>query len=308
MKEPFIRLCPEVTRKHAVTITRWLRDEEVRKYLSDGQDAPENIEKAMDRVNLTVLTHLFSSGGRFFLVCGRSGAPVGFARLVTGNAQTEMVVVIGDRKDWGRRLGTQAIRESMKIAFFEMRSQKVIARIRRENTRSIHAFVRAGFLLDRQAGSINTYSITMDAYLTLMKRRSAWNKTILITEIDRVRLEKLVHDTVFHQAGTGQAVRDLAQEVGRAEIVRPEQIPPNIVTMNTKALLCVDGEEVEASLVYPCDADGGKDMISVLSPIGAAIIGYGEGDTVEWDIPSGKASIHIRKVIYQPEAVGDYHL
>jgi regulator of nucleoside diphosphate kinase len=78
--------------------------------------------------------------------------------------------------------------------------------------------------------------------------------------------------------------------------------------MNSKALLSLNENEMELSLVYPGEANLAKKRLSVLSPIGTAILGYGEGDRIEWEVPSGLAKIHIRKVLYQPEAAGDYHL
>jgi len=67
MTEPFIFLSPEVTRENALTLIQWLKDEEVRKYLSDPQDVSSNIEQVINRVHLPVLTHLFNRGGRFYM-------------------------------------------------------------------------------------------------------------------------------------------------------------------------------------------------------------------------------------------------
>ena len=78
--------------------------------------------------------------------------------------------------------------------------------------------------------------------------------------------------------------------------------------MNTRALLHLDHEDIELTLVYPEDADLAKNKMSVLSPIGTAILGYKAGDIVEWEVPSGITQIHIKGILYQPEASGDYHL
>ena len=71
--------------------------------------------------------------------------PVGFVRLVKSGRDCEMVLVIGDRDNWGRKLGASAIREAMKLAFFEMRAARLIAKIHPENVRSLNAFLRSGF-------------------------------------------------------------------------------------------------------------------------------------------------------------------
>ncbi|MPN08809.1 Regulator of nucleoside diphosphate kinase [bioreactor metagenome] len=78
--------------------------------------------------------------------------------------------------------------------------------------------------------------------------------------------------------------------------------------MNSRVLMNLNGKDMEVSLVYPCDADWGENRLSVLSPVGTAILGYSEGDDIEWKVPSGTARITIKKLLYQPEARGDYHL
>ena len=78
--------------------------------------------------------------------------------------------------------------------------------------------------------------------------------------------------------------------------------------MNSKAVIAVEEDEFEISLVYPWEADPKKEKISVLSPVGTAILGYKEGDCIQWEIPSGPAVIRIKKMIYQPEKEGIYEL
>jgi regulator of nucleoside diphosphate kinase len=68
------------------------------------------------------------------------------------------------------------------------------------------------------------------------------------------------------------------------------------------------GEEQVYTLVFPRDADTATGKISVLAPIGTAILGYRVGDMIEWQVPAGKRKLKIEEVIYQPEAAGDYHL
>ena len=83
---------------------------------------------------------------------------------------------------------------------------------------------------------------------------------------------------------------------------------PNVVTMNSRALLQLDDEEIEVALVYPEDADSNSGKHSVYSDIGAAILGYQEGDAIDWRISDRTRRIEIRKVLYQPEAAGHFHL
>lgn len=106
MKEPFIFLSPEITRENALVLVRWLQDEEVIRYLSDGRDVSSQIQHVVDRVHLPVLTHLFSRNGRFYMACSPRNIPVGFIRLAVNGSDIEMVAVIGDRINWGKGLGT----------------------------------------------------------------------------------------------------------------------------------------------------------------------------------------------------------
>jgi regulator of nucleoside diphosphate kinase len=61
-------------------------------------------------------------------------------------------------------------------------------------------------------------------------------------------------------------------------------------------------------LVFPKDADVDAGAISVMAPVGMAILGYAVGDVVEWPVPSGSRRLSIEQVLYQPEAAGDFHL
>lgn len=307
MKEPFINLCPEVTRENAFQIVRWLQDKEVIKYLSDKPDVSLHIQQAVDRVNLPQVTHLFSSGGRFYIIQDKKGIPVGFVRLKIGPSETEMVIVIGDRDNWGKRIGTSAIRESMKIGFFELRSKKMTARIHHENRRSLRAFLRSGFRVRNETPALKRLEITMEEYLNFIRQGgNTVNAQVIITEADQARLKKLIYDEAHH--GTDQTMQDLEREITRAKVVDSYTVPREVITMNTKVLLDLGEEELEVSLVYPPEADLASNRLSVLSPIGTAILGYKEGDFIEWKVPSGVAGIHVKKVIYQPEAAGDYHL
>ncbi len=307
MKDPFIFLCPEITRENAYTLMYWLQDEEVTRYLSDTCDVSSNIEQVVDRINMPILTHLFNQNGRFYIAYNKNNVPVGFVRLVVKETETEIVIVIGDRSNWGKGLGGHTIQESLKAAFFELRSKRVVAKIHKENRRSIRAFIHAGFNCQHEPSAIQSFSITMKEYLDAVKKRSAAPGLIYITELDRDRLIKLIDDELKNGADE-RTIKDLEHEIIRAEVVRPQQLPKNVVTMNSRALLSLNDEETEVSLVYPQASDWAKRQLSILSPIGTAILGYREEDSIQWDTPDGMTHIRIRKLLYQPEAAGHYHL
>ncbi len=132
---------------------------------------------------------------------------------------------------------------------------------------------------------------------------------LIVTSTDRDRLVRLMEDH-RQEAGdpTTASIQKLDGELRKATIVAPQELPQEVVSMNTKALVRLNGKEKEISLVYPDDANWGNGKLSVFSPIGTALLGYREGDRIEWSVPSGSMEIEIQKVLYQPEAAGDYHL
>jgi len=80
--------------------------------------------------------------------------------------------------------------------------------------------------------------------------------------------------------------------------------------MNSKVLLkdLALGEETIYTLVYPEDANLAENKISVLAPIGTAILGFREGDVIDWKVPAGTVQLRVEKILYQPEASGNYDL
>lgn len=303
MNKPFVSLCPEITRANARTLMDWLEDEAVTRYLSDSRHVSQFIEQVIDRVQLPVLTHLFNQGGRFFMACDRHDVPVGFVRLVKKGPDCEIVLVIGDRDNWGRRLGASAIREGMKLAFFDMRAEKLVAKIHPDNARSLKAFLHGGFLLESETPAMKSLVMSSERYLRLLRENPAAHaSSIHITEIDNTRLRDLIG--LDH----GPDIFELEHEIERAIVVDPRQVAEDVVTMNSRALLEVDHQKMEVALVYPEDVDDGAGKLSVCSGIGTAILGCKEGEAFSWRIPDRTCHIQIRKVLYQPEAAGDFHL
>ena len=303
MNKPFISLCPEITRANALTLMDWLEDEDVTRYLSDSRHVSRLIEQVIGRVQLPILTHLFNQGGRFFMAYDRHDVPVGFVRLVKAGTDCEMVLVIGNRDNWGCKLGAGAIREGMKIAFLDMRAERLIAKIHPDNARSLKAFLHSGFLLESETPAMKSLAMSSARYLRLLRESPAIHThDIYITEIDKTRLRSLV------ELESGSDIFELEHEIERAIVVDPLQVAQDVITMNSKALLQVDDEELEVALVYPEDADDRAGKLSVCSGIGTAILGCTEGDVFSWRILSRTCQIQIRKVLYQPEAAGDFHL
>jgi regulator of nucleoside diphosphate kinase len=133
---------------------------------------------------------------------------------------------------------------------------------------------------------------------------------IYISEFDMKRLKGLIK---FAEERWDKRVlpylEELDEELDRAEIVKPEDIPTNVITMNSRFRLnnLDSGEEVVYTLVFPGKADSKNGKISILAPVGIAVLGYRVGDTVEWKVPAGLKRLRVEEIVYQPEAAGDYH-
>ncbi len=102
----------------------------------------------------------------------------------------------------------------------------------------------------------------------------------------------------------------LEEELAKADVVQQQDIPPDVITMrSTVRLKDLDtGQEMIYGLVFPTEANYDDGKISVLAPIGTAMLGYRLGDVIEWKVPSGLRRLKVEKVLYQPESKGDYHL
>ena len=135
-------------------------------------------------------------------------------------------------------------------------------------------------------------------------------RAIYITEYDMSRLRELIDEARHVQRQSNEYLTSLDAELSRAKVVAPTEVPLDVVTMNSKvSLLDLDtGEEIVYVLVFPNDADVAQSKISILAPIGTAMLGYRVGDSFTWKVPDGVRRLQIQRVIYQPEASGDYHL
>ena len=133
---------------------------------------------------------------------------------------------------------------------------------------------------------------------------------ITITKPDLDRLSVMLHRVLISKGIDSANLENLQYELKRANLVEPTGVSRDVVTMNSKVRLrdLSAGEELVYTLVYPENADIEKGRISILAPIGMAILGYRVGDVVEWMVPEGMARIRIEEILYQPEAAGDFHL
>lgn len=132
---------------------------------------------------------------------------------------------------------------------------------------------------------------------------------LLLSRVDVERIEALLEQPSFSALDT----RALQEELARAELAEPAAIPDDVITMNSTARVRVDdplqgAHEHEITLAYPRDADGSADRVSILAPVGSALLGLRVGDAIDWPLPGGRnARLQVLAVRYQPEAAGDLH-
>ena len=102
----------------------------------------------------------------------------------------------------------------------------------------------------------------------------------------------------------------LKQEIGSSVILPPEEIPPVVVTMNSRVRIrdADTGKTVVITLVFPQEADYEQMKVSLLAPLGAALLGHHSGEQVSYDAPGGRTRILIEELLFQPEAAGEYSL
>ncbi|QMR77122.1 nucleoside diphosphate kinase regulator [Enterobacter sp. RHBSTW-00175] len=130
--------------------------------------------------------------------------------------------------------------------------------------------------------------------------------TIIINELDAERIDRLLEKQEFAALPIADA---LNAELDRAQMCTPESMPHNVVTMNSQVKFrdLTTGEERTRTLVYPAQMTDSSTQLSVLAPVGAALIGLRTGDTIHWELPGGTAThLEVLELLYQPEAAGDY--
>lgn len=135
------------------------------------------------------------------------------------------------------------------------------------------------------------------------------NRSIILTETDLERLSRLLNAS---RAGKDlePSLARLEDELAQAEVVPSTEIPPDVVTMRSRvrARDLRTSEELVFSVVYPGEANLDEHRISVLAPLGAGLLGYRVGDSIEWPVPGGNRLLRIEEVLFQPEAEGRFDL
>lgn len=129
-------------------------------------------------------------------------------------------------------------------------------------------------------------------------------RPIVVTRTDMERLSLLLETTRARRRWEEVHLLALAEELDSAEVVEPGEVPEDVVTMRSRVqvLDMVSREPATYTICYPIEADIESGKLSVLAPIGTALLGYREGDVVEWPVPGGVRVLKIERILHQPEA------
>lgn len=133
---------------------------------------------------------------------------------------------------------------------------------------------------------------------------------LIVNRLDYARIRKCISDAKQFKSITDVEAERLMKELDSARILEPENIPSNVVTMNSivKLSFVNTNKQVQFQIVYPDKANIKENKISIFSPIATALIGYKINDEIEWIVPAGLTKLRIDEIIYQPEAAGDFDL
>lgn len=133
---------------------------------------------------------------------------------------------------------------------------------------------------------------------------------IVVTQVDLARLKASIGRIGQDERRNQRHLADLEGELARAQSVAPEAVPGDVVTMNSRVrLVDLDSQKESVyTLVYPGDADPANGRVSVLAPVGTALLGNRAGCDIEWVVPAGVRRLRVQEILFQPEAAGQLHL
>lgn len=132
---------------------------------------------------------------------------------------------------------------------------------------------------------------------------------LTVTDFDRQRLDALF-ERIRNEVKPPPTLTLLEREVERAVVVKPDEVPPSVVTMNSEVevLDLHTSERRRMALVFPSMANFEEGRVSVLAPLGTALLGSRAGESIEWTTPRGVRRLRIERLVYQPEAAGRFDL
>jgi regulator of nucleoside diphosphate kinase len=129
---------------------------------------------------------------------------------------------------------------------------------------------------------------------------------ITVSSLDLERIEELIASDAHRKMPGIDALKD---ELDRANVIEPHEIPHGLVTMNSTVFFRDEqtSQEYELTLAYP-GSDAQPNPVSILAPVGSALLGLSIGQSITWQVPGGRQlELRVLDVRFQPEANGQFH-
>lgn len=162
-----INLNHEVYREDVFNIAKWLKDKDVSKFLNEKNDITSSLKNLAINSTLPIMTQYFNDNGPFYMIEHKNKS-IGYLKIVNKKDKdsAEIVVAIGDKKKWGKGIGTIAVKKALNEAFLKYRFNKVVAKIHNENYRSSKVFKKVGFIKNEVLEKETKYCLTFKNYVS----------------------------------------------------------------------------------------------------------------------------------------------
>ncbi len=159
-----ITLRQDIFTEDALKIADWLEDHEIVAYLNEEDQISEQIKKLVNTSNLPIYNQVFNQRGLFYLIC-LHGESIGYVKFVPKKLGHEIVITIGDKDLWGKGYGKAALKKALSEAFFSLRYEKIDAKIKPMNTRSLVMFEHLGFKENNSKEDMLHLSMDINTFL-----------------------------------------------------------------------------------------------------------------------------------------------
>ncbi len=159
-----ITLRQDIFTKDALKIADWLEDHEIVSHLNEENQISDQIRYLVDTSNLPIYNQIFNQQGLFYMIC-LHGESIGYVKFVPKKSGQEIVITIGDKDLWGKGYGKTALKKALSEAFFSLRFEKIDAKIKSMNKRSLLMFEHLGFEKNGEVTDLHHFSIDLDTFL-----------------------------------------------------------------------------------------------------------------------------------------------
>lgn len=159
-----ITLRQDIFTKDALKIADWLEDHEIVSHLNEENQISDQIRYLVDTSNLPIYNQIFNQQGLFYMIC-LHGESIGYVKFVPKKSGQEIVITIGDKDLWGKGYGKTALKKALSEAFFSLRFEKIDAKIKSMNKRSLLMFEHLGFEKNGEVTDLHHFSMDLDTFL-----------------------------------------------------------------------------------------------------------------------------------------------